>query len=109
MLNKYFLIKLLIKLRRYFFLLLHFKNTNLIDIITLIYKASIFLRNTISQMDPENPIIRGMDKINSEFYVDKSKIIGRGNYSTYYKGYHVPTNQTIAVKFVPMKIYMTFP
>ena len=60
-------------------------------------------------MDSENPIIRGMDKINSEVYVDSSKIIGQGNYSIYYKGYHVPTNQTIAVKFVPMKIYMTFP
>lgn len=30
-----------------------------------------------------------MQKINDDFYVDKTKSLGKGNFGTVYKGYHL--------------------
>ena len=51
-------------------------------------------------MDQGSLIGSGMKKITPEFYVDKTKELGRGNFGTVYKGYHLSTNRIIAVKFV---------
>lgn len=44
--------------------------------------------------------MEGMQKINEDFYVDKSKSLGKGNFGTVYKGYHLSENRIIAVKFI---------
>lgn len=51
-------------------------------------------------MDPGSLIGSGMKKITPDYYVDKSKELGKGNFGTVYKGYHLSANQIIAVKFV---------
>ena len=47
--------------------------------------------------------MEGMQKINDDFYVDKSKALGKGQFGTVYKGYHLSENRIIAVKFVDSK------
>ncbi len=41
-----------------------------------------------------------MHKINKNFYVDKTKSLGKGNYGVVYKGYRLDENRIIAVKFI---------
>lgn len=60
-------------------------------------------------MDSGSLIGNGMKKITSEFYVDKTKELGRGNFGVVYKGYQLSTNQIIAVKFVEKKMLAKFP
>ena len=45
-----------------------------------------------------------MQKITDNFYVDKSKPLGKGNFGTVYKGYHLSENRLIAVKFIGKKV-----
>lgn len=45
-----------------------------------------------------------MQKINQEFYVDKSKVLGKGNFGVVFKGYHLSENRIIAVKFIDKKM-----
>lgn len=45
----------------------------------------------------------GMQKITDDFYVDKSKCIGKGNFGVVYKGFHLSENRIIAVKFMDKK------
>jgi hypothetical protein len=47
--------------------------------------------------------MEGMQKINDDFYVDKSKSLGKGQFGIVYKGYHLSENRIIAVKFVDKK------
>jgi predicted Ser/Thr protein kinase len=42
----------------------------------------------------------GMAKLTEDFYVDKSKILGKGNFGVVFKGYHLSENRLIAVKFM---------
>lgn len=60
------------------------------------------------QLKADSLIGSGMKKITSEFYVDKSKELGRGNFGVVYKGYQLSTNQIIAVKFVEKKTLVQF-
>lgn len=60
-------------------------------------------------MDASSLIGSGMKKITSQFYVDKTKELGRGNFGIVFKGYHLSTNQIIAVKFVQKKMLAKFP
>lgn len=41
-----------------------------------------------------------MEKITDDYYYDKSKILGKGNFGVVYKGYSVSENKIIAVKFM---------
>ena len=41
-----------------------------------------------------------MEKINDDFYVDKSKCLGKGNFGVVFKGYWVSENKIIAVKYM---------
>lgn len=60
-------------------------------------------------MMPDNTLGAGMKKITEDFYVDKSKELGKGNFGVVYKGYHLSTNRIIAVKFVEKKMLKNFP
>ena len=42
--------------------------------------------------------------MNEDFYVDRSKQLGKGNYGVVYKGYHLTENRIIAVKFIERKM-----
>jgi hypothetical protein len=33
--------------------------------------------------------MQGMEKVNDDFYIDRSKQLGKGNYGVVYKGYHL--------------------
>ena len=48
--------------------------------------------------------MEGMQRINEQFYMDKSKPLGQGNFGTVYKGYHLSENRIIAVKFMEKKM-----
>ena len=50
-----------------------------------------------------------MEKITDDFYVDKSKILGKGNFGVVYKGYWVVENKIIAVKFMDKHMLKKFP
>lgn len=41
-----------------------------------------------------------MEKVDNEFFVDRSKELGKGCYGVVFKGYHLSENRIIAVKFV---------
>lgn len=41
-----------------------------------------------------------MEKITDDFYVDKSKCLGKGNFGVVFKGYWVSENKIIAVKYM---------
>ena len=60
-------------------------------------------------MDEGSLLGSGMKKITSQFYVDKSKQLGKGNFGVVYKGYQLSSNQIIAVKFVEKKVLARFP
>jgi predicted Ser/Thr protein kinase len=44
--------------------------------------------------------MKGMEKVNSDFYVDKTKELGKGNFGVVYKGYMLSENKIIAVKYM---------
>ena len=50
-----------------------------------------------------------MKKVTDDFYIDKTKELGKGNFGTVYKGYHLSFNRIIAVKFVDKKTLAKFP
>lgn len=50
-----------------------------------------------------------MKKVTDDFYIDKTKELGKGNFGTVYKGYHLSFNRIIAVKFVDKKTLSKFP
>lgn len=60
-------------------------------------------------MNSEQTMGSGMKKITEDFYVDKTKELGKGNFGVVYKGYHLSTNRIIAVKFVEKKMLKSFP
>lgn len=60
-------------------------------------------------MDAVASLGSGMMKISDDFYVDKTKELGRGNFGVVYKGYHLSMNRLIAVKFVDKKTLAKFP
>jgi protein-serine/threonine kinase len=60
-------------------------------------------------MDHSGLIGSSMKKVTPDFYVDKTKELGKGNFGVVYKGYHLSTNQIIAVKFVDKKMLAKFP
>jgi len=33
--------------------------------------------------------MQGMERVNDDFYIDRSKQLGKGNYGVVYKGYHL--------------------
>lgn len=41
-----------------------------------------------------------MAKINDNFYVDRTKKLGEGNFGIVYKGYRLDENTIIAIKFM---------
>ena len=45
-----------------------------------------------------------MQKINQDFYVDKSKVLGKENFEVVFKVYHFSENKIIAVKFIDKKM-----
>ncbi len=47
--------------------------------------------------------------MNEDFYVDRSKQLGKGNYGVVYKGYHLTENRIIAVKFIERKMLEKIP
>lgn len=50
-----------------------------------------------------------MEKITDDFYMDKSKQLGKGNFGVVYKGYWVSENKIIAVKFMERQMLKKFP
>lgn len=44
--------------------------------------------------------MNGMSKINNDFYVDKTKKLGEGNFGIVFKGYMLSENKIIAVKYM---------
>lgn len=42
--------------------------------------------------------------MNDDFYIDRSKQLGKGNYGVVFKGYHLSENRIIAVKFMEKKM-----
>jgi protein-serine/threonine kinase len=54
-------------------------------------------------MDPSSLGNNSMIKISNDFYVDRTKELGKGNYGIVYKGYQLSTNQIIAIKFINRK------
>jgi protein-serine/threonine kinase len=53
--------------------------------------------------------MQGMEKVNDDFYIDRSKELGKGNYGVVYKGYHLSENRIIAVKFMEKKMLNKIP
>ena len=53
--------------------------------------------------------MQGMEKVNDDFYIDRSKSLGKGNYGVVYKGYHLSENRIIAVKFMEKKMLEKIP
>lgn len=53
--------------------------------------------------------MQGMEKINDDFYIDRSKTLGKGNYGVVFKGYHLSENRIIAVKFMEKKMLEKIP
>ncbi len=53
--------------------------------------------------------MKGMERVNDDFYIDRSKELGTGNYGTVYKGYHLSENRIIAVKFISRKMLDKIP
>jgi predicted Ser/Thr protein kinase len=47
---------------------------------------------------------KSMLKITNDYYIDKTKELGKGNYGTVYKGYQLSRNQIIAVKFITRRV-----
>lgn len=47
--------------------------------------------------------------MNDDFYVDRSKQLGKGNYGVVFKGYHLTENRIIAVKFIERKMLDKIP
>lgn len=47
--------------------------------------------------------------MNDDFYIDRSKQLGKGNYGVVYKGYHLSENRIIAVKFMEKKMLDKIP
>ena len=33
--------------------------------------------------------MQGMEKVNEDFYIDRTKQLGKGNYGVVFKGYHL--------------------
>ncbi len=50
-----------------------------------------------------------MEKITDDFYVDKSKVLGKGNFGVVFKGYWISENKIIAVKFMDRAMLKKFP
>ncbi len=44
--------------------------------------------------------MKGMTKLNDNFFMDKTKALGQGNFGTVYKGYRLDENRIIAIKFM---------
>ena len=44
-----------------------------------------------------------------DFYIDKTKTLGKGNYGVVFKGYHLSENRIIAVKFMEKKMLEKIP
>jgi protein-serine/threonine kinase len=53
--------------------------------------------------------MQGMEKVNDDFYIDRTKQLGKGNYGVVYKGYHLSENRIIAVKFMERKMLEKIP
>lgn len=53
--------------------------------------------------------MQGMEKVNDDFYIDRSKQLGKGNYGVVFKGYHLSENRIIAVKFMEKKMLDKIP
>jgi hypothetical protein len=53
--------------------------------------------------------MQSMEKVNDDFYVDRSKQLGKGNYGVVFKGYHLSENRIIAVKFIERKMLEKIP
>ena len=53
--------------------------------------------------------MQGMEKVNDNFYIDRSKSLGKGNYGTVFKGYHLKENRIIAIKFMEKKMLEKVP
>lgn len=51
----------------------------------------------------------GMEKITEQFYVDRSKVLGKGNFGVVFKGYWMTENKIIAVKFMDKAMLKKFP
>lgn len=47
--------------------------------------------------------------MNDDFYIDRTKSLGKGNYGVVYKGYHLSENRIIAVKFMEKKMLEKIP
>ncbi len=47
--------------------------------------------------------------MNDDFYIDRSKQLGKGNYGVVFKGYHLSENRIIAVKFMEKKMLDKIP
>lgn len=53
--------------------------------------------------------MQGMQKVSDDFYIDRTKSLGKGNYGVVYKGYHLSENRIIAVKFMEKKMLEKIP
>lgn len=53
--------------------------------------------------------MKGMERVNDDFYIDRSKELGHGNYGIVFKGYHISENRIIAVKFIERKLLDRMP
>lgn len=50
-----------------------------------------------------------MQKVTEDFYVDKSIVLGKGNFGVVFKGYWVSEDKIIAVKFMDRQMLKKFP
>ena len=53
--------------------------------------------------------MQGMEKVTDDFYIDRSKPLGKGNYGVVFKGYHLSENRIIAIKFMEKKMLDKIP
>ncbi len=53
--------------------------------------------------------MKGMQPINDDFYIDRSKELGKGNYGIVYKGYHLSSNRIIAIKHIDRQMVDRLP
>ena len=64
-------------------------------------KGKIFVLDLIIL---KSETMQGMEKVTDDFYIDRSKSLGKGNYGVVFKGYHLSENRIIAVKFMEKKM-----
>ena len=44
------------------------------------------------------------EKVNDGFYINRTKLLGKGNFGKVYKGYSVHEHKIIAIKFMSKKL-----